>query len=189
MGVAVLSPHDCIKDPLNHQTLISRPPKIKAMKPPPNPNPTPNPKANRTNRNQHNRCKRVPLRPQNDSATAAAATKLQGHSLIMGQVKILKRGEELSKTAIPDPVKENREELDLGSTQRLGSDPDLVPSQIRLADFERVPPIFYAGPSACVASPPPSSLPLPAFFTKSVVGQKKDDATIDLLRILRLDLQ
>ncbi|KAJ7958544.1 Serine/arginine repetitive matrix-like protein [Quillaja saponaria] len=181
MGVAVLNPQDYIEGPLNSQTLISRRPKIKAMKPPLNP--APNPKANRANRNQPNFRKRMPLRPQNDSATT---TKTKVQNLVMGQVKILKRGEELAKTVTPDPVKENHDDLDLGSTNRLGPDPDMVATQIRLADSDRVPG-FYAGSSMFVASPPPSSVPVPAFFTKDV-GLKIDEATSNLRRILRLDL-
>ncbi len=114
------------------------------------------------------------------------------NNLVMGQVKILKRGEELTKTTpvqAPEPVKktaENRPDPDLGSTERLGPDPQSVPIQIRLTELkDRVAP-FYAG-SAFITSPPPSSLPLPAFFTKKTVTVSHGDATTDLRRILKLD--
>jgi hypothetical protein len=134
----------------------------------------------------------------------------------MGQVKILKRGEDLSLTmaaqnlflaeqkpisavqkpfsAEPEkknkggPVVQKRAYPDLGSTDRLGPEPGSVPIQIRLSDSKNRVANFYAG-SAFVTSPPPSSLPLPAFFTKkSVVTLKTDDATSDLRRILKLDM-
>ncbi|KAK4339458.1 hypothetical protein RND71_040920 [Anisodus tanguticus] len=86
--------------------------------------------------------------------------------LAMGEVKILKRGEVLTNQLL----KENMlvEDLVLSTTDR----PDRVPKQMN----------FYAG-SAFVSSPPPSSLPVPAFFNK-----KTSDASIDLRRLLRLDL-
>ncbi|CAI9097477.1 OLC1v1033910C1 [Oldenlandia corymbosa var. corymbosa] len=122
-------------------------------------------------------------------------------NLVMGQVKILKRGEALpdsmidGKKPVPPPApratpakeikklgfaaRRNDDELVLCSTGRLGPDPKTVQMQIRASDF-------YAGPAPIVASPPPSSLPLPAFFRKEKM--KIDAATNDLLRLLRLDI-
>ncbi|KAJ9555100.1 hypothetical protein OSB04_009714 [Centaurea solstitialis] len=48
-------------------------------------------------------------------------------------------------------------------------------------------PEFFAG-SAFVDSPPPSSVPLPGFFTKSFVATARVDPTTDLRRILGLSL-
>jgi hypothetical protein len=98
----------------------------------------------------------------------------------MGQVKILKRGEKLVQTR--NGCDSNKENLDLvlGSTNRLGPDPDMVQKQIKVSEFKVVDGI-YAG-SAFVASPPPSSLPLPGFL-----GKKHGSATSDLRRLLRLD--
>ncbi|KAK1407884.1 hypothetical protein QVD17_39511 [Tagetes erecta] len=125
-------------------------------------------------------------------------------TLVMGQVKILKRGEPLDESsplltknvpvdrkAIKDvsvkgsKKKKNEkrntttksqklkpEDFALCSTNRLGPDPEMVPKQ-NLAD------LFFAG-SAFVDSPPPSSLPLPGFFSKN------EDPTTDLRRILGL---
>jgi hypothetical protein len=101
-------------------------------------------------------------------------------NLVMGQVKILKRGEKLVQTR--NGCDSNKENLDLvlGSTNRLGPDPDMVQKQIKVSEFKVVDGI-YAG-SAFVASPPPSSLPLPGFL-----GKKHGSATSDLRRLLRLD--
>ncbi|KAI3730023.1 hypothetical protein L6452_18699 [Arctium lappa] len=146
-------------------------------------------------------------------------------NLVMGQVKILKRGEALdesSSTVLKDandstttppkdvvdrdrkvsrgsnggrrvlPAKKKVEkekkkieglkvdDFALSSTDRLGPDPEMVPKQMKknIADF------FFAG-SAFVDSPPPSSLPLPGFFTKNFV---KEDPSTDLRRMLGLSL-
>lgn len=92
----------------------------------------------------------------------------------MGQVKILKRGETLPPAAkkadnrITDGNRGRRLkksgdlDLALGSTNRLGPDPETVQRQIRAKDLKVVDRV-YAG-SAFVASPPPSSVPVPAFL-------------------------
>lgn len=147
------------------------------------------------NRKQSNRGKRSPPppRPQPRAVLRGSPPKaLIKPNLVMGQVKILKRGEELASTVpFKEPEKKEVEKKspDLGSTERLGPDPQSVPTQIRLAGSKnRVGAApFYAG-SAFITSPPPSSLPLPAFFTKKTLAIKNDDATTDLRRILKLDL-
>lgn len=103
----------------------------------------------------------------------------------MGQVKILKRGEELT----PAAAKKNGlvfsdEDLVLCSTDRLGPDPETVQKQIKVSDLKVVDGI-YAGSAVFLASPPPSSVPFPAFFSKK---EKNDAATSDLRRLLGLDL-
>ncbi|XVF48304.1 hypothetical protein PTKIN_Ptkin03bG0179500 [Pterospermum kingtungense] len=168
MGVAVLNPEDCLKlpFPLKH-------PKYRC----PNPNP------HRTNRTQPNRKNNPPNTPR-----LTVGPKLPAKNPVMGQVKILKRGKELRKTAPEKHIKFEKENVDRGSTNRLGRDPESVPNQIRLNESSKnsnqvVPTTFYAG-SAFITSPPPSSVPMPAFFTKKI-----DVVTSDLRRILRLDLQ
>ncbi|GAV82185.1 hypothetical protein CFOL_v3_25637, partial [Cephalotus follicularis] len=206
MGVAFLHPQDCLKNPLSKQPLIS-PPHMKNVR---------NPTLNGPNRAQQpKRRRRSPLRPNTTSpppSRAMVAPKFPAKNLIMGQVKILKRGEELVNTApdsplkgeesipmMPDLSKKGETPIvkkfggfadlgsDLGSTDRLGPDPELMATQIRLTSNSNRVVGFYAG-SACITSPPPSSLPLPAFFTKKCVSIKNNDATSDLIRMLRLDL-
>lgn len=106
-------------------------------------------------------------------------------NIVMGQVKILKRGEplpDMNKKLVGEakPHARHDEEMILCSTGRLGPDPDLVQKQIRASDF-------YAGSGLIVASPHPSSLPFPALLAKK--EKKSDAATMDLLRMLKLDLR
>ncbi|XP_065849525.1 uncharacterized protein [Euphorbia lathyris] len=172
MGVAVLNPRDCLQNPISsHQGLLSPPPRVRSSR---NPNPNPN----RSNRAQQpTRRKRSPN--SKSASPPRAVVHLPAKDLVMGQVKILKRGEKIPETTSP-----KKEDLDLGSTHRLGPDPELVPTQIRLAESKTANG-FYAG-SAFVSSPPPSSLPLPVFFMKKTAGIA--DATSDLRRILGLVL-
>ncbi|KAL6272500.1 hypothetical protein ACE6H2_023192 [Prunus campanulata] len=67
-----------------------------------------------------------------------------------------------------------------GSTDCLGPDSETVQKQIKVAEF-KVMDAIYAGSSAFYASPPPSSVPLPAFLGRN--GTAKSD----LRRLLRLD--
>ncbi|OAY46955.1 uncharacterized protein LOC110617791 [Manihot esculenta] len=136
--------------------------------------------SNSENFNHHNR-----------SHTGSMVARLPAKNLVMGEVKILKRGESFAKTD-KRVSKENRKpmvkleknaDLVLGSTDRLGPDPETVQKQIRVDDFNKLVEGMYAG-SAFVASPPPSSLPVPGFLGKSSNGA----ATNDLRRLLRLDV-
>ena len=209
MTVAVLSPQDCLVNDYR----FSKQPLISPVKDSRNPNPNFN-NHHRSNRVQQQRAKRSPPRSHRSNQPTARATHKSPskNNLVMGQVKILKRGEELTTTAAPKPVPaepekkkkapapalavaaaaavvKKRVDPDLGSTERLGPEPASVPIQIRLTESKNLAAAnFYAG-SAFITSPPPSSLPLPAFFTKkSVVAVKNDDATTDLRRILKLDM-
>lgn len=83
----------------------------------------------------------------------------QAKGLVMGQVKILKRGEEF-KPRMFFAVDDDDLALDLGSTHRLGPDPKVVQKQIRVPDL-------YAGPTSLVSSPPPSDLPFPSALVRS----------------------
>jgi hypothetical protein len=99
-------------------------------------------------------------------------------------VRILKRGDDLGKK-MPDPA---TEEPDLKSARQIRSDPVMIPSQNRISHRRSMPASFYAGPVTST-SPPPSEVPLPAFFAKKTVsGFKSTEATHDLRRILRLDI-
>lgn len=112
-------------------------------------------------------------RPTLDTAPAT--------NLLMGQVKILKRGEPLTALFANGGSEIPRESRDLdlgqGSTERVGPDPSTVKSQLRFSD----PPLVYAGSGVFVKSPPPSSVPLPCFLGK--VGS----ASCELRQLLRLD--
>lgn len=125
--------------------------------------------------------------------------KFPGKNLVMGQVKILKRGELLSPAnnnsnssnnrglgvvgEYRKPRAKSQEELDLdlvlGSTDRLGPDPETVQMQIKVSEL-KVADGIYAG-SAFVDSPPPSSLPVPGFL------HPNGTATSNLRRLLRLN--
>nr|XP_009805060.1 PREDICTED: uncharacterized protein LOC104250189 [Nicotiana sylvestris] len=177
-GVAVLQPQDVLKQRLSYRHSYVQPMRSRRnsnSNPLPNPNPNPNPKNN-------NRRKRSPQK--NGSANLSSSPPAKNRPMVMGEVKILKRGEALTK---PVPLKDDNrkvgggvvEDLVLSTTDRLGPEPNMVPKQIRIGDF-------YAG-SAFVTSPPPSSLPVPAFFNKKK-SESTDDATSDLRRLLRLDL-
>ncbi|XVF35649.1 hypothetical protein REPUB_Repub18cG0164200 [Reevesia pubescens] len=171
MGVAFLKPEDCLK--LSNSMI--------------------HPKYPCRNSNWPNRKKLSPNTSPPSRQTVGP--KVPAKNMVMGQVKILKRGEYLKKTTPEKTVRFEKENVDadLGNTNRLGPDPGFVPSQIRLTESKNnskkvIPATFYAG-SAIITSPPPISVPMPAFFSKKVgVAVKNDDATNDLRRILRLDL-
>lgn len=88
-------------------------------------------------------------------------------------VRILKCGEDIT-------VKIPIEKPDLKPNRQIGSDPVKISDPI---NRKSMPALFYAGPVTST-SPPPSEVPLPAFFAKKNVS----DATNDLIRILRLDI-
>ncbi|XP_030468829.1 uncharacterized protein LOC115687413 [Syzygium oleosum] len=126
--------------------------------------------------------------PESIGARPAAAPASK--SLVMGQVKILKRGEPLTAfaaarhgspslaAAAKGKIKKGDPDLALGSTDRIGPDPETVQRQIRVGEL----PGVYAGPGMCVSSPPPSSVPVPCFLGKN------DLATCSLRRLLGLHL-
>ncbi|CAA0371381.1 hypothetical protein AtNW77_Chr2g0244351 [Arabidopsis thaliana] len=96
-------------------------------------------------------------------------------------VRILKRGEDIN-------VKIPIEKPDLKSNRQIGSDPMKISTPIRISNRKSMPALFYAGPVTST-SPPPSEVPLPAFFAnKTVAGFEPTDATNDLIKILRLDI-
>uniref|UniRef100_A0A6N2KS78 Uncharacterized protein n=1 Tax=Salix viminalis TaxID=40686 RepID=A0A6N2KS78_SALVM len=174
MGVLVANPQDCLKNPL--QSPLQR------MRYTRNPNPN-NPRPNRA---QPNRRKRS---PNTSPPPRAAFPKNSNSNLVMGHVKILKRGEEdLVKPQKKDWTPKGsqnteavkNEDLGFVSNNRLGPDAVLFPTQVRLTESRDLVNGFYAG-SAFVTSPPPSSLPLPGFFTKKTNNPPVVDASSELL--------
>ncbi|KAF5749555.1 hypothetical protein HS088_TW04G01524 [Tripterygium wilfordii] len=107
--------------------------------------------------------------------------KSPGKDLVMGQVKILKRGEVLSSL---EAKAYKDSDLVLSSTNRIGPDPETVRKQITVSEFKVVDGMF-AG-SAFVASPPPSCLPVPGFL--GIKGEENVVATSSLRSFLGLDL-
>lgn len=105
-------------------------------------------------------------RKRSPSATAKSPPK----TLALGQVKILKRGEPLSPPSLSPAT-----DLGLCSTDRLGPEPKTMKEQIGV----------YAGAAIFVASPPPSSLPVPAFCS---MKEKNAAATCDIRRLLGLKM-
>jgi len=163
-GVDVLLPQDYLKDRLRRQNFST-------MKPPRNQNP---------NLTRPNRGKRSPGRNGGNNNTAVVSNE-PAKSLVMEQVKILKRGEPLNEAKAPkdQPKIEVINDLALSTTDRFGPEPDLVPKKMTIADF-------YAG-FGFFDSPPPSSVPVPAFFAKKG-ALTNDDPSAALRRILGLDL-
>ncbi|MBA0662014.1 hypothetical protein Goklo_006219 [Gossypium klotzschianum] len=108
----------------------------------------------------------------NKRQSESMVTKPPGKNLVMGQVKILKRGEPL----VAGTEKTDRRcsygsrgdyevDLSLGSTNWLGPDPETMQKQIKLKEF-KIGSGFYAGSSSLV-SPPPSLVPVPEFLGRT----------------------
>ena len=123
--------------------------------------------------------------------------RLRAKNLVNGQVKILKRGQDLKLNDAEANHRYNNigcgEDLVLSSTERLGPEPETILTEIRVSEI-RVSDLkvvdvdrSYAGSAAFFASPPPSSLPFPAFGRKEK-SFHDSAATSDLRRLLRLDL-
>ncbi|CAH8384509.1 unnamed protein product [Eruca vesicaria subsp. sativa] len=135
------------------------------------------PPTQRPNKPTPNRRRRSPPRHQPETSPPPPKGSKKKNLNHNSHVKILKRGEE----KVPDLTVEKP---DLRSNGQIRSDPVMIPSQNRRS----TPALFYAGPVTST-SPPPSEVPLPAFFAKrSVSGFKSADATTDLIRILGLDI-
>nr|GMD64739.1 uncharacterized protein LOC109159390 [Ipomoea batatas] len=203
--IAVLRPQDPLKDRLaynRHNTFVNSSfPSPKSKKTCCSSSSNPNHGSDKSNRR-----KRSPQKSSRNSNTSrggcaslSSSPPAKNRHLVMGQVKILKRGEALTvsmkdglekkvmmmegeKSEVNCCAPEEDDDLALSTTDRLGPEPDMVPKQIKIADF-------YAG-SAFISSPPPSSLPVPAFFKKKSVladAESYDDASSGLRRLLRLD--
>ncbi|XP_061375731.1 uncharacterized protein LOC133317864 [Gastrolobium bilobum] len=199
MGTAIIRSHDCLQGRFfRNDTLAIATSHVRSRR-----NSNNNPILN-SYAYQNRRRKRSPVaavqanchyggrRRSGDRFTAPTKVPATAN-IVMGQVRILKRGEKLSpenshrglEVAVPAEnrkAKVKSEEdlhLFLGSTHRLGPDPVTVQKQVRVSDSKDG---IYAG-SAFVASPPPSSVPVPGFLGKNGA------ATSDLRRLLRLDLE
>ena len=186
MGTAVLRSQDCLRGRF-HPEIATYSPLLKSR-----PNPSPNGTRSRRRRRspmgfQDNVNDRVSDRER------PMVVKSLARNLVMGQVTILKRGEALSppkNLGLGDDQKgrvKRDADVDsvLGSTDRLGPEPEMVQKAIRVSESKVVDGL-YAG-SAFFSSPPPSSLPLPLFFRKKDGSPSNDVATSDLRRLLRLD--
>ncbi|XP_042510315.1 uncharacterized protein LOC122085798 [Macadamia integrifolia] len=193
MATAALRSQDCLRGRFPAETLTSppfKPRRTSNSNANPSPNPNPNPTFTRSGRRKRTQVG-SPDKENRRSRCEMAGSRLPAKNMIMGQVTILKRGEMLKPTedrvrgVVEEEAKTNEVPV-LYSTERLGPEPDMVPKQIGLTDVKSVDGVF-AG-SAFLTSPPPSSLPLPGFFTNKVVPSKNDVATTDLRRLLRLDL-
>lgn len=156
--VAILQPHDCL---MHHHALSQR--NFPFMTPPP---------SNKHHKKAHsiNGPKQAHLTSRNRNPRSKTTPPDSSKNLLLGQVKILKHGEELP-----------------GSTE-VGSKGLPLPLPLPPEEFVQSRRVngFYAGSAAFVNSPPPSSVPLPGFFAKRVFSAC-DSATNDLRRILRLD--
>jgi len=107
MGTSLLRSHDCLQG--HHDALSPTPSSIRSQR---NPNPSPNPYQTRRRR-------------LHDGDRSGMVVKGPSANLVMGHVKILKRGETLSaETRGGD---DEGFDLVLGSTNRLGPDPSSVP--------------------------------------------------------------
>lgn len=179
MGTVALRSHDCLKNHL----FASRPPpamNLSRKKPLRSP-PEKQPKPTRSRPNQAGPCRRRLGSPDTEDAEARKP-------IVMGQVTILKRGEELKAkpnsppapfaAAAPAGPTDNPSILCL--TSRLGPDPKILP---RFSDLKAV----YAGP-AYITSPAPSSLPFPEFFLKKTASKVSEGEIARGLRcLLRLN--
>lgn len=188
-SVAILYPQDCLKQSFPIKGILKTPSKSA--------NPSP------VNINNNRRRKRTsPVKNRGRSPPPGAVLDKDGNSnkLVMGQVKILKRGEDVKLVVVEKKVETVAEKaaveekkaepskkvvvfnedkvFGLGSVERFGPDPVTASKQIRF-------PVngFYAG-SAFVTSPPPSSLPMPGFCNKKVALVQNEVASSDLRRIL-----
>ncbi|CAL0325686.1 unnamed protein product [Lupinus luteus] len=120
MGTAILLSHDCLQGPLRNDALALATSRVRSQ-------------TNSTNHNQnfnsHNRrCRRTPLPPNHlgrsrhgDKPVKVPVTA----NLVIGQVKILKRGEKLSMEN--RPVKVKKEMMYAGSAFVTSPPPSFVP--------------------------------------------------------------
>ncbi|KAF3453007.1 hypothetical protein FNV43_RR03440 [Rhamnella rubrinervis] len=202
MGTAILHSQDCLRPRFQHETLTLAASSVGSRRNSSFSYPNPS-DVSKANGSQSRRRKRSPVgfhsnqqdRERNRFADRAMVAKIPGKNLVMGQVKILKRGETLGSGTGKNsrgvggtgsggdrkPRAKVEEDLVLGSTDRLGPDPEMVQKHIKVSEFKVVDGV-YAGSAAFYSSPPPSSVPVPAFLGKNGA------ATVDLRRMLGLDL-
>ncbi|KAL2531148.1 Uncharacterized protein Adt_04499 [Abeliophyllum distichum] len=173
--IAVFQPQDILKNQSNHRyrnNLIKRP--MRSRKPietlvvsDPNPSTVPS-KVSRQKR-----------RSVNSRNSSNSSSKNDSKNMILGKVKILKRGEALTDgTKSLVLKKEENSEIvaaaakDLvvpTSAGLLGPLPKMLSKQMETYDF-------YSG-SAYFTSPSPNSLPLPSFCKKKSLDVNNNDVT------------
>ncbi|XP_071721867.1 uncharacterized protein [Rutidosis leptorrhynchoides] len=137
----------------------------------------------------HDRLNRRKTRPKHRKSISPPPSA-PVRNLVIGQVKILKRGEDF----IPKTTPLN--ESDLGSTKPLRPDPDLSRRRkiknttVNDNSINGLVASLYAGSALSLKSPSPSSVPLPAFFTKKLADVKTagEDASQALKQLLLLNL-
>ncbi|KAF8035850.1 hypothetical protein BT93_C1772 [Corymbia citriodora subsp. variegata] len=182
MGVAVLHHPQVVLDPLfPRKHGLSRPAAKAPAKARPN--------ANRAHQNRRRKS------PAKSPAVASPPPAPPAKSPIMGRVRILKRGEEMASPATTvesKVVAEAERKVEVARSVSPALEMAQAPTQKAeparpSAGPDRVLAGFYAG-SAFITSPPPSSVPMPAFFAKKTGGMEGFvDPTSDLRRLLRLD--
>ncbi|KAL2499664.1 Uncharacterized protein Adt_25214 [Abeliophyllum distichum] len=142
-GVEVLYPQNLLKDRFSHHrprhSSIQSPMKFQKK---PSISHNPNPDSYPAKSNQR---KRIPRNTSyNRYSSTSPSNNHNNHTLVMGQVKILKRGEVLTNvtTTLHEDLDEGKKKvaaaddlLVLSSTDRLGPEPDMIPNQIRVLNF------------------------------------------------------
>ncbi|CAH8333703.1 unnamed protein product [Eruca vesicaria subsp. sativa] len=158
MATAILSSRNSLNHRFDNESLIHRNPTSRLHRPS---NPAPR------------RPKRSSTASQPKTLVASPASN--NTNLVMGQVKILKRGETLTSllnkenNSCPDDKKRHRLRITdvdfiVESTNRIRPEPETLHKQIRaFKGLEIVSSVDYAGASSS-ASPPPNSLPIPCFL-------------------------
>lgn len=211
-GVVVLHPQDLFNHNHHRHQFIS--PSMKSHSTRRNLHPAPSRSCNRRKRSPH-KTTTLPSKESNHHRNSSPSSKPTSSGPVMvGPIKILKRGEALPVSTTPSsldltPLKEQplpppvqkapantttkKKKMGAGVSRELAV---LSPFEPELKQIQRISDC-YAG-SAFISSPPPSSLPVPAFFRKknlvltdddnTATNSNSDDATSDLLRLLRLDL-
>uniref|UniRef100_A0A1J3FWP8 Uncharacterized protein n=1 Tax=Noccaea caerulescens TaxID=107243 RepID=A0A1J3FWP8_NOCCA len=165
MATAILSSRNPLHHRFDHETLIHR-----------------KPNSGLTRRSDA--AKTAPHRrksnPKASQSTKLVVSPAANTKLVMGQVKILKRGEALSAFQNKEniscvdrddekkrPVSRIKDvDLIVSTTTRIGPEPKIVQKQIGACKGLKIVAGKYAG-TGCSVSPPPSSVPIPCFLEKS----------------------
>ncbi|KAF8116550.1 hypothetical protein N665_0017s0102 [Sinapis alba] len=150
MATAILSSRNSLNHQFDHESLIHRNPNSRLRR-----NSTTAPRQLKRSSSKASQSKTLVASP-------AANTKL-----VMGQVRILKRGETLSAAFRKDDTKRHRlrmSDVDL-MTNRTRPEQETVEKQIGASIGLEIVSVDYAG-SCNSVSPPPSSLPIPCFLEK-----------------------
>ncbi|XWS26295.1 hypothetical protein CRYUN_Cryun26dG0019700 [Craigia yunnanensis] len=173
MAATILRTEDCLSNLFRHETLSfdhplrsRRNPNPKIVKPKPN---------NEFSNSRRRKRSPVGFQSNNRRQSESMVAKPPGKNLVMGQVKILKRGETLIDAAektdrerIHGSRGEEEFDLSLGSTNRLGPDPETMQKQIKLKEF-KIGGGLYAGSASLVS--PPRSLPVPGFLGRTAFAR------------------